>query len=145
MQPQSRRGSAACTGATEVSKVRSAGHTATILQTHHRGNRQDTQWADRQGILRQRLVQQCEKVDWDIWQGPAPRRPYKDNIHPYNWHWFRHWGTGEALNNGTHSIDLCRWALGVDYPNRIISQGGRYQLKDDWQFYDTLITSFDYG
>jgi predicted dehydrogenase len=85
------------------------------------------------------------EFDWDLWQGPAPRRPYKDNIHPYNWHWFKHWGTGEALNNGTHSIDLCRWALGVDYPNRVTSQGGRYQFKDDWQFYDALVTSFDYG
>ena len=85
------------------------------------------------------------QLDWDLWQGPAPRRPYKDNIHPYNWHWFRHWGTGEALNNGTHSIDLCRWALGVDYPNRVNSLGGRYQFKDDWEFYDTLVTNFDYG
>ena len=85
------------------------------------------------------------QLDWDLWQGPAPRRPYKDNIHPYNWHWFKHWGTGEALNNGTHSIDLCRWTLGVDYPKRVTSLGGRYQFKDDWQFYDTLVTSFDYG
>ena len=85
------------------------------------------------------------QLDWDLWQGPAPRRPYKDNIHPYNWHWFKHWGTGEALNNGTHSIDLCRWALGVDYPNSASSVGGRYHFKDDWQFPDTLVTSFDYG
>jgi predicted dehydrogenase len=85
------------------------------------------------------------QLDWDLWQGPAPRKPYMDNIHPYNWHWFKHWGTGEALNNGTHSIDLCRWALGVDYPNTVTATGGRYQFKDDWQFYDTLVTNFDYG
>lgn len=85
------------------------------------------------------------QLDWDLWQGPAPRKPYKDNIHPYNWHWFKHWGTGEALNNGTHSIDLCRWALGVDYPNSVTAKGGRYQFNDDWQFYDTLVTNFDYG
>jgi predicted dehydrogenase len=85
------------------------------------------------------------QLDWDLWQGPAPRRAYKDNIHPYNWHWFRNYGTGEALNNGTHEIDVCRWALGVDYPRRITSSGGRYHFKDDWQFYDTLVTSFDYG
>jgi predicted dehydrogenase len=85
------------------------------------------------------------QLDWDLWQGPAPRTPYRDNVHPYNWHWFKTWGTGETLNNGTHEIDVCRWALGVDYPQRITSSGGRYHLKDDWQFYDTLVTSFDYG
>jgi predicted dehydrogenase len=85
------------------------------------------------------------QLDWDLWQGPAPRRPYRDNVHPYNWHWFKIYGTGETLNNGTHEIDVCRWALGVDYPQRITSQGGRYHFKDDWQFYDTLVTSFEYG
>ena len=84
------------------------------------------------------------QLDWDLWQGPAPRRPYKDNVHPYNWHWFRIYGTGETLNNGTHEVDVCRWALGVDYPKRVTSSGGRYQFKDDWQFYDTLVTSFEY-
>ena len=83
-------------------------------------------------------------LDWDLWQGPAPRQPYKDNVQPYNWHWFRIWGTGEALNNGTHEVDVCRWALGVEYPNRVTAAGGRYAYKDDWQFYDTLNTSFDY-
>jgi predicted dehydrogenase len=84
------------------------------------------------------------QLDWDLWQGPVPRSPYKDNVQPYNWHWFRIYGTGEALNNGTHEVDVCRWALGVDYPQRITSSGGRYQFKDDWQFYDTLVTSFTY-
>ena len=84
------------------------------------------------------------QLDWDLWQGPAPRRPYKDNVQPYNWHWFRIYGTGEALNNGTHEVDVCRWALGVDYPRRISSSGGRYHFHDDWQFYDTLVTSFEY-
>jgi predicted dehydrogenase len=84
------------------------------------------------------------QLDWDLWQGPAPRRPYKDNLQPYNWHWFKIYGTGETLNNGTHEVDVCRWALGVDYPNRVAASGGRYAFKDDWQFYDTLITSFEY-
>jgi len=83
-------------------------------------------------------------LDWDLWQGPAPRRLYKDNVQPYNWHWFRIWGTGETLNNGTHEVDVCRWALGVDFPNRVTASGGRYAFKDDWQFYDTMITSFEY-
>ena len=84
------------------------------------------------------------QLDWDLWQGPAPRQPYKDNVHPYNWHWFKIYGTGETLNNGTHEIDVCRWALGVDFPNRVTASGGRYHFKDDWQFYDTLVTSFEY-
>src|SRR5258708_4551468 len=44
----------------------------------------------------------------------------------------------------THEVDVCRWALGVDYPQRVTASGGRYQFKDDWQFYDTLVTSFEY-
>lgn len=84
------------------------------------------------------------QLDWDLWQGPAPRQAYTDNVQPYNWHWFRTWGTGETLNNGTHEVDVCRWALGVDYPQSVTASGGRYQFKDDWQFYDTLVTSFCY-
>lgn len=85
------------------------------------------------------------QLNWDLWQGPAPRQEYKDNVQPYNWHWFKVWGTGETLNNGTHEVDVCRWALGVDYPEAVSAQGGRYHFKDDWQFYDTLVTNFNYA
>jgi len=84
-------------------------------------------------------------LDWDLWQGPAPRSAYTSNIQPYNWHWFWRYGTGEALNNGTHEVDVCRWALGVNYPRAVTATGGRYHFHDDWQFYDTLVASFDYG
>jgi predicted dehydrogenase len=84
-------------------------------------------------------------LDWDLWQGPAPRRQYTDNIQPYNWHWFKIYGTGETLNNGTHEIDVCRWALAVDYPESVTANGGRYHYNDDWQFYDTLVTSYNYA
>ena len=86
-----------------------------------------------------------EWLDWDLWQGPAPRRPYKDNLVHYNWHWFWHWGTGEINNNGLHEMDICRWALGVDYPTKVTSSGGRYQYHDDWEFYDTQVASFEFG
>jgi predicted dehydrogenase len=83
-------------------------------------------------------------LDWDLWQGPAPRIAYTDNVQPYNWHWFKTWGTGECLNNGTHEVDVCRWALGVDMPNSVTASGGRYAFNDDWQFYDTLTVGFAY-
>ncbi|TLP80353.1 Gfo/Idh/MocA family oxidoreductase [Maribacter sp. ACAM166] len=75
-------------------------------------------------------------LNWDLWQGPAPREDYKNNIHPYNWHWFRTYGTGEIHNNGTHEIDICRWALGVDLPKTVTSFGGKYTFQDDWEFVD---------
>jgi predicted dehydrogenase len=84
-------------------------------------------------------------LNFDLWQGPAPRTAYKDNIMPYNWHWFWNWGTGEALNNGTHMVDLARWGLGVNYATKVTSGGGRYRYKDDWQTPDTQIINIEFG
>lgn len=84
-------------------------------------------------------------LDYELWQGPAPRVAYRDNLIHYNWHWFWNWGTGESCNNGTHEVDVCRWALGVDYPTRVLSSGGRYHYDDDWEFYDTQVMSFEFA
>jgi len=83
-------------------------------------------------------------LDYDRWQGPAPRRPFRTNYLHYNWHWFWHWGNGELGNNGIHMIDLCRWGLGVDLPVRVTSAGGRYRFEDDQETPDTHIVSYEF-
>lgn len=85
-----------------------------------------------------------EWLDWDLWQGPAPRKPFKNNIVHYDWHWRWHWGTGESLNNGTHMVDLLRWGMNVDYPVKVSSNGGRYCYKDDWETPDTQVINIDF-
>ena len=129
---------------------RSSPHTIEIIDKIHNGSIGRAYYAKawysntRKTIGTGKEATVPEQLDWELWQGPAPRRPYRDNVQPYNWHWFRIYGTGEALNNGTHEVDVCRWALDVKYPRTITASGGRYQFKDDWQFYDTLLTNFTY-
>jgi predicted dehydrogenase len=91
----------------------------------------------RTSIGKGKVVPVPANLDYELWQGPAPRTPYRDNVIHYNWHWFTNWGTGEICNNGTHEIDVARWLLGVDYPTSVISTGGRFHYADDWQFPDT--------
>lgn len=94
-----------------------------------------TNWRPSIGIGKEAAVP--ANLNYDLWQGPAPRQPYKDNLIHYNWHWFWNWGTGEALNNGTHEIDVMRWGLDVDFPTKVVSGGGRFAFQDDWQTPDT--------
>jgi len=96
----------------------------------------------RTGIGKGKVVPVPPNLDYELWQGPAPRTPYRDNVIHYNWHWFTNWGTGEICNNGTHEIDVARWFLGVDYPKSVISTGGRFHYADDWQFPDTQEATF---
>ncbi len=132
------------------SQQRSSPHTIEIVQKIHSGLLGRAYWGEtwyannRKPIGIGKEVAVPSTLDWDLWQGPAPRTSYKDNVHPYNWHWFRRWGTGEALNNGSHEVDVVRWALEVAMPQRVTAAGGRYAAKDDWEFYDTLNVGFEF-
>lgn len=86
-------------------------------------------------------------LDWDLWQGPAPRRAYTSETWDYNWHWYGwDYGTAEAGNNGTHELDVARWALQVDFPERVDVQGAkRHFLDDGWEMYDTLEATYRFS
>jgi predicted dehydrogenase len=87
-----------------------------------------------------------EGLDWDLFQGPAPRRDYTKETWDYNWHWYGwDYGTAETGNNATHEFDVARWALQVDYPLRVdVEAEKRHFLNDGWEMYDTMEATFRY-
>ena len=64
----------------------------------------------------------------------------------YNWHWFRKWGTGECGNNSIHFVDVARWCLGAEWPERVVSSGGRYfqPAGQDWEWPDTQTVGMEF-
>ena len=85
-------------------------------------------------------------LDWDLWQGPRPRGPYRSNLVPYNWHWFWKYGTGETCNNAMHELDVARWLMGLTYPKTVSARGARrFYRGDDWEMYDTLALDLVYA
>jgi predicted dehydrogenase len=85
-----------------------------------------------------------DKVNYDLWLGPAPLRPFNPNRFHYNWHWDWDYGTGEIGNNGVHGLDLVRMLLDLDAPLRVSSGGGKLFYDDDQQTPDTQVATFDF-
>lgn len=87
-----------------------------------------------------------EGLNWELFQGPAPRQEYKHDTWNYNWHWYGWtYGTAEAGNNGTHEFDIARWALKVDYPQHVsVEAGKRHFVDDGWTMYDTMEATFTF-
>lgn len=85
-------------------------------------------------------------LDWELFQGPSPRREYTYNTWDYHWHWYGwDFGTAEIGNNGIHELDIARWALQVDYPERVSVEADKRHFRDDgWTMYDTMLATYNY-
>ena len=70
-------------------------------------------------------------VNYDLWTGPAPLKPFTRNRFHYNWHWIWDTGNGEVGNQAIHEIDIARWGLGVRFPTMISATGGHFMFDDD--------------
>jgi predicted dehydrogenase len=86
-------------------------------------------------------------LDWELFQGPSPRKDYTHNTWDYNWHWYGwDFGTAETGNNATHELDIARWALQVEYPKSVDVDAGKYHFVDDgWEMYDTMEATFRFS
>ncbi|MCP4639791.1 MAG: Gfo/Idh/MocA family oxidoreductase [bacterium] len=92
-------------------------------------------------------------LDWDVWLGPAPVRPYRDYpdkkgsrgiyVH-YNWHWFWDFGNGETGNQGVHEMDVACWGMNKGLPSKVFSAGGRYGWDDIAETPNTQASTFTY-
>lgn len=85
-------------------------------------------------------------LDFDLWLGPAAVQPFRRNLVHYNWHWRWDFGDGEIGNMGSHSMDVCRWALPDDaVPQGVVSLGGRFGYQDQGETPNTQLTVIDCG
>jgi len=130
---------------------RSSVETQELIKLIHEGAlgncyRAETWYGNQRGSIGNGKVADVpDWLNWDLWQGPAPRTEFRDNLVHYNWHWFWNWGTAELCNNAAHELDIARWALDVDFPRRVSVTGGRhFYTGDDWQMYDTLEARYDF-
>jgi predicted dehydrogenase len=85
-------------------------------------------------------------LNWDIWRGPAQIDEFHGNYAHYNWHWFWKTGNGDLNNQGTHQLDIARWALDTDqtHPTRVMAIGGRFQWNDQGETPNTMMGIAEY-
>ncbi len=83
-------------------------------------------------------------LDYDLWTGPAPKRPFTRNLVHYNWHWHWDYGNGDVGNQGIHETDLCMWGLDVGLPTKITSMGGKFLWDDAKEVPEVLTSVYHY-
>ncbi|MEM9701113.1 MAG: Gfo/Idh/MocA family oxidoreductase [Planctomycetota bacterium] len=87
-----------------------------------------------------------KNLDWNLWKGPADLDAYHDNFVHYDWHWFWPTGNGDLNNQGTHQLDVARWAIDPDqtHPIRTMAVGGRFQWDDQGETPNTMFSVAEY-
>jgi predicted dehydrogenase len=84
-------------------------------------------------------------VDYDLWCGPAPKKPLMRTKLHYDWHWVWDTGNGDLGNQGIHQLDIARWFLGEDALSpKVFSVGGRVGYVDDGETPNTMFLVHDY-
>ena len=83
-------------------------------------------------------------VNYDLWLGPAPKRPFSKNRFHYNWHWNFDYGNGDMGNQGAHEMDIARWMLGVKLPTKVSAMGGHFMFDDDQTTPNTIMAMFEF-
>ena len=132
---------------------RSSDHTVEIMREIHRGVIGNSYkavafYANTRGEAPlQKKAAIPAGLDWELFQGPAPRRDYTEETWDYNWHWYGwDYGTAEAGNNATHELDVARWALNVDFPLNVeVEAAKRHFANDGWEMYDTMDATFRFA
>ncbi|MEQ9296957.1 MAG: Gfo/Idh/MocA family oxidoreductase [Cyclobacteriaceae bacterium] len=132
---------------------RSSGHTVEIIKEIHDGAIGTPYsavafYCNNRGEVPQQVKQAAPSdLNWDLFQGPAPRQDYYHDIWNYNWHWYGwKWGTAETGNNAVHELDVARWALKVDYPETVRVFAEKQHFKNDgWEMYDAMDATFGFA
>ncbi len=85
-------------------------------------------------------------LDWDLWRGPADIQEFHANYVHYDWHWFWKTGNGDLNNQGTHQLDIARWAIDPDqtHPVRAMAIGGRFLWNDQGETPNTMFAMAEY-
>ncbi len=132
---------------------RSSNHTNNIIKKIHDGLIGEAYNAvafynNNRGMVPNQVEMEApEGLNWNLFQGPAPRRKYTHDTWDYNWRWYGwEYGTGEAGNNATHELDIARWALNVNYPNNVsVFAQKNHFIDDGWTMYDNMEAKFRFS
>jgi predicted dehydrogenase len=84
-------------------------------------------------------------LDYEMWTGPAPMRPYNSLVHPRRWRAFMEYGNGIVGDMCIHMFDMTRWMMDLGWPARISSSGGIFvDKKSKANISDTQTATFEY-